>query len=339
MISQVDTVKLLKGAEAGGAVTITVNDTEFGIAAAASLSTARDNLLNAIQSNIDLSQITASAVGADSFTLKANIGGQAIITSSSDSDLATIVDTVKNGQAVYQPNPNFNGTDSFTYTVSNGLNPPSFSSAKVNVSVSPENDAPEAVIDFGEAVTSQGVTVNVLANDSDIDGDKLSVASLTYDGAADSDASGGLQVVGTNATVQLNENGTVTYVPTASVYNALAAGQTATDKFAYTVSDGTVVSNPVEVTIKLTGQNDAPTASAATITVNEDEVASTSQFDIVTLSGTPEVGDIYSVSVNGNTISYTVDSGDNLTAVRNGLVTALNNDNEISASALSLIHI
>ena len=153
LISQVDTVKLLKGAEAGGAVTITVNGTEFGIAAAASLSTARDNLLSAIQSNSDLSQITASAVGTDSLTLKANIGGQAIVTSSSNSDLAAVVDTVKNGSAVYQPNANFNGSDSFTYTVSNGLIPPSFSSAKVNVSVSPVNDAPEATIDFGEAVT------------------------------------------------------------------------------------------------------------------------------------------------------------------------------------------
>ncbi len=80
---------------------------------------------------------------------------------------------------------------------------------------SPANTAPVAEDDT--AVTQQGlpVTIKVLANDSDADGDALTVASV---GQA------------ANGTVKLNADGTATYTP--------AAGFTGSDGFTYTVSDG-----------------------------------------------------------------------------------------------------
>ena len=57
------------------------------------------------------------------------------------------------------------------------------------------------------------------------------------------------------------------------------------------------------------------------------------QIDLVALSGTLEVGDIFDVTVNGVTVSHTVGGGDTtLDAVRNALITALNANATISAA-------
>ena len=54
------------------------------------------------------------------------------------------------------------------------------------------------------------------------------------------------------------------------------------------------------------------------------------QVDTVTLGGTVEVGDRYSVTVNGNTVSYTTAAvDDNLDEVRNSLVAAINADGTV----------
>ena len=77
------------------------------------------------------------------------------------------------------------------------------------------NHAPVANNDSAWTTTGQPVSISVLANDTDADGDTLSVSSLSQ---------------GTNGTVVKNSNGTLTYAP--------RSGFTGTDSFTYSISDG-----------------------------------------------------------------------------------------------------
>ncbi|WP_444451466.1 Hint domain-containing protein [Rhodobacter capsulatus] len=117
-----------------------------------------------------------------------------------------------NGTLTYTPNANYNGTDTITYTVRDpgGLT----DTATVNVTVTPENDAPDAVNDTAATNFQTAVNVAVLANDTDIDGDTLTVTSATSP----------------NGTVTINANGTITFTP--------ATGFSGDATISYTVSDG-----------------------------------------------------------------------------------------------------
>ncbi len=113
----------------------------------------------------------------------------------------------------YTPNANFNGSDSFTYTVSDGF---VSSVGTVTITVTPVNDPPTAGADAATTTANAPVLINVLSNDSDIDGGPLSVLSSTN---------------GSIGTVSCTPAGSCTYTP---------AGSAGTDSFTYTVSDGPV---------------------------------------------------------------------------------------------------
>src|SRR6185369_13906261 len=79
------------------------------------------------------------------------------------------------GNIVFTPTANFNGTGSFSYTVSDGQG--GTTTATVSVTVAPVNDVPVAGNDTVAATEDQPLTIapaTLLANDSDIDGDALS---------------------------------------------------------------------------------------------------------------------------------------------------------------------
>jgi hypothetical protein len=83
-----------------------------------------------------------------------------------------------NGNVIYTPNFNANGTDQFTYSVTRGT---LFSNTgAVTIKISPVNDAPTAVNDSASAIAGVPVQINVLANDLDPDGasDLVNVANL-----------------------------------------------------------------------------------------------------------------------------------------------------------------
>src|SRR5262245_60044901 len=118
------------------------------------------------------------------------------------------------GTLTYTPNANFFGTDSFTYTLTDGqftFREP----ATVTITVLAQNDAPVANADTATTDAGVAATVAVLANDLDVDGDTLTVAAVTQ---------------GSNGSVAINPDGTVSYTP-----NVGFAGQ---DSFQYTLSDG-----------------------------------------------------------------------------------------------------
>ncbi len=141
------------------------------------------------------------------------------------------------GSFTYTPAANFNGTDSFTYTASDGTAVSNV--ATVTITVTGVNDAPVAVNDTASTTEETAVSGNVLGNDTDVDPGTTLTATL---GASP-----------TNGTVTLNADGSFTYTPNAN-FNG-------TDSFTYTASDGTAVSNVATVTITVTGVNDAPVAA------------------------------------------------------------------------------
>lgn len=137
-----------------------------------------------------------------------------------------------NNTITYTPNANFNGIDSFEYTISDGRG--GSDSASVTVTVSPVNDAPAAANDTATAVKNSSVNVNVLGNDRDIDGDSLTVASATQ---------------GSNGTTSINPDGTVRYTP--------RRGFKGNDSFQYTISDGKGGSATASVAVRVLNNSTA----------------------------------------------------------------------------------
>ncbi len=116
---------------------------------------------------------------------------------------------------------------------------------------------PPALTDEDTAITIDAA--DLLANDSDVDNDH---GDLTIGSVSGTSALG--------AAVSLDGSGNVVYDPTGAL-DSLATGETATDSFTYTVSDGADNSDPVTVTFNVTGVNDAPSISGGpqTGTINE----------------------------------------------------------------------
>jgi len=196
-----------------------------------------------------------------------------------------------NGSFDYTPAANFNGADSFTYKVSDG---PLFSNvATVSITVNAVNDAPVADDDTATTAEDTAATIEVLPDDSDVDGDSLTVTSAT-----DPD----------HGSTTVNADGTVSYTPDADYFGL--------DSFTYTVGDGNGGSDTATVTVTVSPVNDAPVADDETATTAED-----SAVTIDVLAGDTDVdGDSLdvdsftdpahgSVVENGDgTLSYTPDA-------------------------------
>ncbi|EEE35165.1 vcbs repeat domain protein [Rhodobacteraceae bacterium KLH11] len=89
-------------------------------------------------------------------------------------------------------------------------------------------------------------TATLLANDSDVDGDALTVTDVSATSTH-------------GATLTLNSDGTISYDPTgADAVQALAEGQTLTDTFTYTVADDNGEDSTATVSVVLHGINDVP---------------------------------------------------------------------------------
>jgi large repetitive protein len=148
------------------------------------------------------------------------------------------------GTLLYVPNANFNGTDTITYTISDGNG--GTSTAAVTVTVTPVNDAPVAVNDNATTNEDQPVTIGVLGNDSDVDGDALTVTAATSP----------------NGTVVINPDGTITFTP-----NANFNGPTT---ITYTISDGNGGTATATVNMTVNAVNDVPVANPSTAATAED---------------------------------------------------------------------
>ncbi|MFN6037749.1 MAG: Ig-like domain-containing protein, partial [Bacteroidota bacterium] len=100
------------------------------------------------------------------------------------------------GTVTYTPNPNFNGSDSFTYAICDTSN--FCDTAVVYINVTPVNDPPDAVTDNASTGINTSVTVDVQQNDSDIDGNTLTTSIVTLPA---------------NGTVQIINGDSIVYTP------------------------------------------------------------------------------------------------------------------------------
>lgn len=150
----------------------------------------------------------------------------------------------------FQPDANYNGPASFTYTITDGA---AQSTATVTVNVTAVNDAPLVVDDNLINVTEDTLVslgkAALLGNDSDVDGDTIRISAV-------SNAQHGIAALPASAV-----GDTVTFMPDAN-YNGPAS-------FDYTVTDGTV-SVTGHVTFSVASVNDAPVAVDDTRSGMED---------------------------------------------------------------------
>lgn len=153
------------------------------------------------------------------------------------------------GFFIYTPNPNFYGTDTFTYYANDGNG--NSNETTVHVTVLPVNDAPIAFNDGATTDEDNLVDIFVLANDIDID--DVLVGSMIV--IVDSPVHG---------TVNVDTNtGAVEYKPSLN-YNG-------NDVFTYQVKDASdALSNVATVNIVINPVNDAPVANPDLAITNEE---------------------------------------------------------------------
>ena len=166
--------------------------------------------------------------------------------------------------------------------LSGGNNLSNVASRTINVN---PNSPPTAGDVRAATDKNTAIDVNVLSSASDVDGDTLSVASV--------------DTTGTKGLVSINSNGTIHYDPNGQFDNLLA-GQTATDTFTYTVSDGFFTATGT-VTVTINGVNDPPVlANIESSTLQYDAGTSPAQ---ITSSSTASSADTTTLAGATVTIS------------------------------------
>ena len=204
------------------------------------------------------------------------------------------VATIFGGRIQYASTPGYAGSDAFTYTIGDGRG--GSASATVTIAVTPIPNRPPVAVD-DVATTMAGapaISIAVLANDYDPDGDPLAITATTPP------AFGTVAIVG----------GQIAYTPT-------AVGVTGTDTFTYTISDGRggVASATVRVTIN-TVANQPPAAfdDNATTPFNQAVLIAVLANDtdpdgdaLAVQSVTPPISG--SAAVSGNAVLYTPATG------------------------------
>jgi VCBS repeat-containing protein len=151
-------------------------------------------------------------------------------------------------------------TDTFTYVVGDGNG--GEDTGTVTLRMVGRNDPPRAVADSRTTNEDTRIAIAATANDTDPDtGDTLSVASIPP-----------TSVLG--AELYMRADGRIVYDPRdAATLQALAPGQSVTDRFVYTVRDAAGLTSRAVITVVVSGVNDAPTPMPDTAATDEDTVA------------------------------------------------------------------
>ncbi|WP_417840883.1 cadherin-like domain-containing protein [Terasakiella sp.] len=173
-----------------------------------------------------------------------------------------------NGTVTYTPHQDFNGTDTFTYTITDEDG--ETVTATVTMTVNPENDDPIAVDDITVTEEDQAVTIDLLDNDSDIDGDSLSITQMDGQDIA---AGQTITLSDGSGTVTLNADGTVSFDPSDDLNGDV--------NFSYTISDGQGGTDTATATVTIDAVNDGPVATDDSFSGDEDTTITFSATDLL----------------------------------------------------------
>jgi len=182
----------------------------------------------------------------------------------------------------YFPDPDYNGTDQFTFQVDDGFGKQT--TAVVDINITSQPDPPVAINDGVIDVTEDDppLVIDVLVNDSDpdtpFDGDVVTVDSFTQP-----------------------SKGIVNCDPNGCTYT-LNSNKTGTDSYTYTITDGTGRFDTATVTFNITAVNDPPTAS------NVNETVEQNHFNPTPVVTNLPVGDA-DLSNEGDVLTCTIVSG------------------------------
>jgi gliding motility-associated-like protein len=147
-----------------------------------------------------------------------------------------------------------------TYTISDGNG--GTATTTLNITVTPVNDAPVAVPDTNTTPEDTPVSGAVLTNDSDIDGNPLTVTTVTIAGVS-TPVVIGTPITITEGTIVINADGTYTFTPTTGFIGSVPT-------VTYTISDGNGGTATTTLNITVTPVNDAPVATDDKATTPED---------------------------------------------------------------------
>lgn len=213
--------------------------------------------------------------------------------------------TVDNASGVFYVNKDHFSGDFFKWDATTGI------STTLTTAPSPNN---HSTLAFTGAIVLNAEAENDI---SSIDED--SVLNIETPGVLDNDTGDAIVVTESDdvsangATVVVNEDGSYDYDPTTSeTIQALAAGETLEDTFAYTIQDSNEVTAEATVTVTVTGVNDAPINNIPeTLEVDEDDTLSFTGESAISIAD-PD-GDLQSTTLSLNDGILSVDEIESLT--------------------------
>jgi VCBS repeat-containing protein len=178
------------------------------------------------------------------------------------------------GTFTYTPDPDFNGSDSFTILIDDGNG--GSTEQVVSVSIAPVNDPPTAAANNSVTTAEDTASAATLIGASDVDGDTLTYSQKSGFTAA-------------HGTVSFDQNaGTFTYTPDANFNGS--------DSFTIVIDDGNGGTAEQVVGVTVTPVNDAPTAPASGSVTTAEDTASAAQA-------------IGASDLDGDTLTYSQKSG------------------------------
>jgi VCBS repeat-containing protein len=211
-----------------------------------------------------------------------NVSVPGVLTNDTDADGDSLIATVvtgpvhgqlqleENGSFTYEPNPNYYGPESFTYLATDGTI--QTGPATVSITLKPINDAPLANDDTAQTEEGHAVDIDVLANDTDVESDPLSIVHVS------SPAHGLAEIL----------NGKVRYTP--------GAGFAGTDTLTYDVSDGHGGLDTGLITVSVASINHPPSAKDDAFTFDEDGTLSIGAAGVLSNDTDPD-GDTLTAAI------------------------------------------
>ena len=242
--------------------------------------------------------VTAQALLANDFPARGIDASTLRITGIDGTDTQGVV-TLANGQVTYDPRGRLDflaegqiGADTFRYAITDANG--GTDEGEVTVTVTGLNDAPVANLDTASAVENGApITIDVLANDDDVDSDDdrgtlrivaasaASGAVVTFAGAAGA--------------------GIVYHPSNTGAFDGLGVGETGVDAISYTIEDSHGARASGSVSVIVAGRNDAPTAGSDQGETNEDTAVT---LAVLSNDTDPDLRDRLSISaINGTAVT------------------------------------